>query len=351
MGATPTRHRWGSRIPRHDDGWEPEVVRATSRGNTAFWKVLPLSLSPKSRSARAAAVLAAIALASSLAACTAAPTAPASSPEAAPSTAIEASTQSKTAVGEEHTITVDGHKIAFYVTAGSGATIVLDAGGGNGADYWNDLVPKIAAETGAQIITYDRIGQGLSDFIPGAFSPAKAADDLAAGVKELELPDAPVLLASHSLGGEVSTAIVNAHPGLIDGAVLIDANVPQFFTPEETARLAAATEEEVAAAKAAPQNDATRQLINLAIGWGPAHLAYNKMTYSTDVPVNVIVAEATPFATSPEDAQKWRDAQAEFVAQSPTNRTLTTAVGSSHDVAVDSPDLVIEQVEDMLGKI
>jgi pimeloyl-ACP methyl ester carboxylesterase len=149
----------------------------------------------------------------------------------------------------------------------------------------------------------------------------------------------------------VSTAITNAYPGLIDGAVLIDANVPQFYTPEETARAEAATKEEVAAAKAAPQTDATRQLINLAINWGPAHLAYNKMTYPADVPVDVIVSEKTPFDGSPEDAQKWRDAEAAFVAQSPTNRTLTTAVGSSHEVPVDRPDLVIEQVNDMLKKI
>jgi pimeloyl-ACP methyl ester carboxylesterase len=294
-------------------------------------------------------VLVALILVSGLAACAEARTA--MSTHGTPKPTIEASTQSKTAVGEEHTIIRDGHKVAFYVTAGSGATIVLDAGGGNGADYWNDLVPKIAAETGAQIITYDRLGQGLSDFIPGAFSPARAADDLAAGLKQLELPNKPVLLASHSLGGEVSTAIVNAYPGLIKGAVLIDANVPQFFTPEETARAEAATEEEVAAAKAAPQTDATRQLINLAINWGPAHLAYNKMTYPTDVPVDVIVSEKTPFDGSPEDAQKWRDAEAAFVAQSPTNRTLTTAVGSSHEVPVDRPDLVIEEVKDMLKKI
>jgi pimeloyl-ACP methyl ester carboxylesterase len=75
------------------------------------------------------------------------------------------------------------------------------------------------------------------------------------------------------------------------------------------------------------------------------------MTYPTDVPVDVIVSETTPFDTSPEDAQKWREAEAAFVAQSPTNRILTTAAGSSHDVPVDRPDLVIEQVTDMLKKI
>lgn len=254
-------------------------------------------------------------------------------------------------MGVEHLINRDGHNVAFYVTPGTGATIVLDAGGGNGADYWNRLVPKIAAQTGAQIITYDRLGQGLSDFVPGAFSPANAADDLAAGLQQLELPNKPVVLASHSLAGEVSTAMVDDHPGLVDGAVLIDANVPQFFTPDETARLAAATKEEVAAAKAAPQTDATRQLINLAIGWGPAHLAYNKMTYSKNVPVDVIVSGKTPFPTSPQDAQAWRDAEAAFVAASPTNRTLTTAVGSSHEVSLERPDLVIHEVKDVLKKI
>ena len=47
----------------------------------------------------------------------------------------------------------------------------------------------------------------------------------------------------------------------------------------------------------------------------------------------------------------FRDAEAAFVAQSPNNRTLTTAVGSSHEVPVDRPDVVIDQVKDMLKKI
>jgi hypothetical protein len=75
------------------------------------------------------------------------------------------------------------------------------------------------------------------------------------------------------------------------------------------------------------------------------------MTYPENVPVKVIVSGKTPFPTSPKDAKAWRDAQAAFVAASPTNRTLTTAVGSSHEVPVERPDLVIDGVRDMLEKI
>lgn len=59
-----------------------------------------------------------------------------------------------------------------------------------------------------------------------------------------------------------------------------------------------------------------------------------------------IVSDKTPFDGSPQDAQRWRDAAAAFVADGP-HRTLTTARGSSHDVPKDKPALVAREVERM----
>lgn len=255
-----------------------------------------------------------------------------------------------TAVGAEHIVSRDGHDVAFYVTPGTGATIVLDAGGGNDASYWNALVPQLASMTGATIVTYDRTGSGLSSDVPGAFSAAAAAEDLATGVQDLGLPEGPVVLASHSLAGEVATYLVNDHPGLVQGAVLIDANVPQFFTPEETERLVAANDEQAAAVKAEPQTRQTRQLLAVADGFGPAHTAYHALTWPSDLPVDVIVSQETPMPAGSPDAQNWREAEQEFADAAP-NRSSTTAEGSSHDVAIDRPDVVRQQIADVLSKV
>jgi pimeloyl-ACP methyl ester carboxylesterase len=289
---------------------------------------------------------AATAILITLAACTA-PTAGASHPANAPSATASVH---PAAVGDEHLIDHNGHKVAFYLTAGSKSTIVLDAGGGNDAAYWNALVPKLAHSTGATIVTYDRTGSGKSDDVAGPFDAAAAASDLAAGLGELPLPTGPIVLASHSLAGEIATALVNADPHLIAGAVLIDANVPEFFTTDQVARIVASNKQQIPALEAGPQTRQTRQLLAVADGYGPAHEAYHAQSWPQDIPVNVIVSSETPMPAGSPDAAHWRAAEQEF-ADAAANRKLVTASNSSHDVAIDRPDIVQTEIEDMLARI
>lgn len=259
--------------------------------------------------------------------------------QAMPSTGDEA-------LGERVMVRRDGHDLAFYLTPGAGGTIVLDAGGGNDASYWNAVVTDLAAATGAAIVTYDRTGAGMSDDVPGAFDPSAAGEDLASGLTSLDLPDGPVVLAAHSIAGEVAHALVNKYPDSVDSAVLIDANLPPFFTPEETARLIAANQEEVAALETAPATRKTQQLLAAAENWGPVHTAFHAMTWPQEIPVAVIVSDRTPMPAGSEDASNWRAAAQTFAEQAP-NRHLVTAIGSSHDVALDDLALVEKEIESM----
>ena len=233
----------------------------------------------------------------------------------------------------------DGHDIVAYVTQGTTGTIILDAGGGNDAAYWNDLVPELAALTRATIVTYDRAGVGQSEEVPGAFSPAAAGDDLAAVIATVDRPTGPVVLVGHSIAGEVAHALVNSHPERIDGAVLIDANLPPFFTPAQVARLVEANRETVEQLKSEPSTRQNRQFIAAAENWGPVHEAFHTASWPTDLPVSVLVSDETPFAETSEDAQNWRDAAREFASQA-SNRDLTVAKGTSHDVPLDDQQLV-----------
>ncbi|GAA4491220.1 alpha/beta hydrolase [Actinoallomurus oryzae] len=241
----------------------------------------------------------------------------------------------------------DGHRLAFYVTRGSGRTIVLDSGGGEDASYWKDLVPKLHAATGATVITYDRAGMGKSDVVPGAWKAESAAGDLESGLEQLGVTR-DVTLVSHSEAGEVASYFAEENPRVLSGAVLVDADLPQFFTDEEITRVVAASRSQVEAAKKDPDKPANRQLISTAENYLPAHRAYHKVGWPDSVPVTVIVSEKTPFDGSPVDAQRWRDAAASFVNAGP-DRTLVTAKGSSHDVPKDRPALVLKEVEDMVA--
>ncbi|MFD7794993.1 alpha/beta fold hydrolase [Streptomyces sp. NPDC059759] len=237
-----------------------------------------------------------------------------------------------------------GHRVAFYVAQGNGSTIVLDSGGGEYSSQWKDIAPKLHAATGATVITYDRAGLGKSDVVPGPWKVESAVSDLKAGLQQLGVTH-DVTLVAHSQAGEIAGYLAKGDPKLLSGAVLVDANLPQFFTDEEIPRLVAASRPDVDAAKKDPEKPANRQLISTAEGFAAAHRAFHKVAWPDSVPATVLVSEKTPFAGSPEDAQRWRDAAASFVEDAP-NRTLVTAKGTSHEVPTERPDLVLKVIED-----
>lgn len=249
---------------------------------------------------------------------------------------------------ETHMIGNKGHRLGFYVTPGHLPAIVLDAGGGEDAKQWKDIVPQLSKATGSQIITYDRAGLGDSDEVKGAWDVHAAVSDLQAGLRQLGVTK-NVILVSHSQAGEIATYFVRAQPKLVSGAVLVDASLPQFSTDEEIARVMAATTPQIEALKKQPSTRQTRQLIATAQNYGPLHHAYHQVSWPASVPVTVIVSEKTPFDSSPVDAQRWRDAAAAFVKAGP-DRTLVTAVGSSHEIPRDKPQLVLQQIEKMVAE-
>ncbi|MFI5735426.1 alpha/beta fold hydrolase [Kribbella sp. NPDC051587] len=278
-------------------------------------------------------VLAVVTMLAGLSGCAETTPAPAAKPPSAPAAALRM-TENK------------GRAVAFHVTPGRSRTIVLDSGGGEDSSYWNKLVPVLAAKTGATIVTYDRAGLGQSDELPGPWNVASAVSDLEAGLTQIGVTG-PVLLVSHSQAGEVATYFAKDRPQQVAAAVLVDANVPNFFTDEEVARLDAAYRPVIAGLKNQPSTKKTRQLQATAANFGPAHRAYHRISWPHGIPVISIVSATTPFE-SPQDAQLWRNAQQTFVDAAP-NRRLITAERSSHDVPKDRPDVVIAAIEQLLS--
>lgn len=247
-----------------------------------------------------------------------------------------------------HKVSTNGHELAFYVRSGRSPAIVLDSGGGKDASEWKKVAPLLANKTGSKVITYDRAGEGKSDEVPGPWRAQKAASDLTVGLKKLGVTK-NVILVSHSLAGEIAFQSVGNHPRQFSGTVLVDANLPQFFTKGETARLVALHQKQVDALKQKPRTRKTRQLLAQADNYGPVHRAYHKLTWPANVPATAIVSAKTPFPTR-TDAGQWRKAQQKFVNAAP-NRRLVVAHNSSHDIPADRPDVVVQAVEDMIKQV
>ncbi len=239
-----------------------------------------------------------------------------------------------------------GHKIAFHIQQGALPVIVLDAGGGLDSTYWNTLIPELAKRTGCKIITYDRAGFGRSDEVPGPWSVRSATDDLAYGLEKLGATH-DVILVSHSLAGEIATYLARKHPQWIFGAVLVDANVPELFTDNFIDRSIALYAPIIAATKAAPPSQAGRQLLALSESFRETSQAFHRATWPAAVPAIVIVSEQTPFDAA-ADAKWWKDAHQQFV-NGANNRKLVLADRSSHDVAHDRPDVIIQSVAELVA--
>jgi pimeloyl-ACP methyl ester carboxylesterase len=241
-----------------------------------------------------------------------------------------------------------GHTLAFHLTPGHGPTIVLDAGGGADSSYWKDIVPTLLKNTGSTIVTYDRAGMGASDEVPGPWKVDDAVSDLEAGLNQLGATH-NVLLVSHSLAGEIATYFADKNPQWVTGSVLVDASLPNFYTDGEITKIEAANKEQVAELRKQPSTKQTRQLLAVAAGYEAMHRAYHQISWPDDVPATVIVSAKTPFDT-PDDAQLWRDAQAQFAGAAP-NRTLVVAANSSHDIPLDRPDVVVNAIDEMAKKL
>jgi pimeloyl-ACP methyl ester carboxylesterase len=242
-------------------------------------------------------------------------------------------------------VSTQGRRLAFHVTPGHLPAIVLDAGGGLDSSEWKNIVPVLAKKTGSKIITYDRAGTGDSDEVTGPWNAENAASDLEAGLTKLGATR-DVILVSHSQAGEVSTYFAKKHPDWVSGAVLVDANLPNFFTDSETARIVAANQAQIGALEGIPSTREIRGLLATAWNYGPMHNAYHKTSWPRSIPATVIASSKTPFDT-PEDAQLWRDAQAQFAHAAP-HRKLVVAEGSSHEIPADRPETVIKAVVNMV---
>ncbi|SEP54125.1 Pimeloyl-ACP methyl ester carboxylesterase [Amycolatopsis saalfeldensis] len=241
-----------------------------------------------------------------------------------------------------------GHNLAFHVTPGHNPAIVLDAGGGADSSYWKDIVPVLAKDTGSTIITYDRAGMGASDEVPGPWKVEDAVSDLEAGLTQLGATH-DVVLVSHSLAGEIATYFVNKDPQWVAGSVLVDASLPNFYTDSEIAKIEAANNAQMAELQKQPSTKQTRQLLAVAASYGAMHRAYHQVSWPDTVPATVIRSSKTPFDT-PDDAQLWRDAEAQFAAAAP-NRTVIVADNSSHDIPLDRPDVVLKAIDEMAKQV
>lgn len=108
-------------------------------------------------------------------------------------------------------VTSDGTALHVDETGSGRVTVVLAHGWTLDSTSWDRVA---AALSGVRVLRYDHRGHGGSaPARSGTASVAQAADDLAELIAA-RVPDGPVVLAGHSMGGMAAMALAERHPTL-----------------------------------------------------------------------------------------------------------------------------------------
>jgi pimeloyl-ACP methyl ester carboxylesterase len=231
-----------------------------------------------------------------------------------------------------------GRRLAFYVVPGRAPAILFEAGGGMDASAWWPVIGPIHEATGSALILYDRAGEGQSDEDPRPYRLENAAADLEAGLNQIVVPGR-LIFVGHSFGGEVGAQVLADNRGRFAGAVLVDGNLPAFFTPDVIEAMATTF-----ARKPDMSSGSARAVAAMMKAFPQMQTRFHAMRWPQDVPVTVVVSDHPPLPSARQRAH-WMKAYEAFVAQAP-NRRLVLAKGSSHLVMLDRPDVVEAAVID-----
>ena len=118
----------------------------------------------------------------------------------------------------QQTVTVHGHKIAYY-EAGKGNAVILIHGLGADSHHWAANIGALSQNF--RVIVLDQIGYGQSDKPLMRYTVKNFADYLHGFLQALQIPKAS--LVGNSLGGWVALDFTVRHPQGVEKLVLVDA--------------------------------------------------------------------------------------------------------------------------------
>ena len=234
---------------------------------------------------------------------------------------------------------VGGHKLHLRcegtASAGSPTIVYLHGLGGDGSDV-ESIKTQLASQ--ARVCTYDRLNVGRSDSDPGRHTGADSVRDLHALLETAGVPG-PYLLVGFSFGGLLAIMYAGTYPDQVMGLVSLDGSLP---TDDQVDQLIPADER----ARVIAEQEANQERVDF---YRTADQAKGLVAKVPDVPVTYLAAR--PVELPPNWPVKRMRA---FIAARQVQFTKTVAKGrlvevqSSHDIDLDKPELVIQEIQRIL---
>lgn len=232
-------------------------------------------------------------------------------------------------------IDVGRYKLHFKIIKGNSTEILFESGGGISLAQWDSIVTPVHKLTGATIITYDRQGFGNSSMDTANYTILNEIKGLETGLRKLGYGSKPTLLVGHSLGAFYTRVYASRNIGHTKGIVMLDPRIPSVAdrafarSVYELLDTAALKKESFSLYYVLANMERNSEFVSLT-------------PIKPRLPILNVMAETGPF-DSLSDNERFQSEQRSFVKEG-TNRVLVRAKGSTHNIPLDQPQLVIEQI-------
>lgn len=287
-------------------------------------------------------------------------------------------------------VDIGGYRLHMHIEGEGTPTVVFDSGAGGIGLAWELVRPAIAKMT--RVITYDRAGLGWSDPSPKPRRADVMAEELHTFLQNANI-EGPFILVGHSLGGVVTRQFAAKYPNEVVGLVMVDSaheqQVKQF--PEALVKMVNSMKGMMGVTKLmsklgifALKPDLVQIGDNGKLAKGLVAKMQGVMASSNSHAEAMIAESGSVFAVEtqpistlgnlpltvirhghldenavpPSLGEKvrddyeaaWQKLQAEIMSLSTQGR-LIVAERSGHNIMFDQPEIIIESILEMVGKI
>ena len=222
--------------------------------------------------------------------------------------------------------------------------VVLEAGGGNSADTWRDVLLPIAQF--ARVCAYDRPGRGSSGSPREPLSP-DAYVQLLSDLLQAATERGPYVFVGHSIGGVIAALFANAHSNQVAGMVLVDSSHEEQIRRFTALSTGASV---TPPARATPPGGQQPEPLPV-----PALIeTLSKKPWHGTIPLVVLTRGRTPPPSDDPNAEArnriWLELQRDWATRSSNARQIV-ASNSGHFIQNDEPTLVIDAVRWVLDEV
>jgi pimeloyl-ACP methyl ester carboxylesterase len=265
-------------------------------------------------------------------------------------TALTASSD-QPAQAVEKLVDVGGYKLNFHTIPGQGPAILLESGGGMDSTEWAAIAPRLAQETGATVIAYDRAGFGKSDLPETKCDLREDTAALWRGLRILGL-DRNLILVGHSYGGFLIRFEAAEHPDGVRGLIFVDPFTVEFVDMlgiEYCNNHPMMGKLPFDISRPETLSKVQRAMVRM-VGAPGGNLAekiavMRQAVVPEGIPVRVITS-GMAFLPKPEEQKAWQESHKRFAA-SIKGAILVVADKSGHMIPFSQPDLIVSVVSEV----